>query len=147
MNIKVLFLSGVTCLGLAAPAFSMTDAECEQAFASADSNKDGVITQAEAARYFPAGQTDKTSMAKSDFMTQCRAGTFAEKSTDAAAAALLEGSNSFTESQAKNRIVAQGMTDVSALKKDDKGVWRGTAMSQGKSVNVGVDYKGNVVAN
>jgi hypothetical protein len=56
------------------------------------------------------------------------------------------GANSFTERQAKSRIESKGYTNLSGLKKDDKGVWRGTAMSGGKSVNVSLDFEGNVVA-
>jgi len=56
------------------------------------------------------------------------------------------GANSFTESQAKARIEARGFSNVSALKKDDKSIWRGTAMKDGKSVSVALDYQGNVVA-
>jgi hypothetical protein len=62
------------------------------------------------------------------------------------ATAPVEGANSFTESQAQERIVEAGFTDVSALKLDDKGVWRGTAMKGGKSTPVGLDYQGNIVA-
>ena len=40
----------------------------------------------------------------------------------------------------------KGYTNVSGLKKDDKGVWRGTAMREGKSVDVSLDFEGNVVA-
>lgn len=57
----------------------------------------------------------------------------------------VEGANSFTEAQAKDRIADAGYADVSALKLDDKGVWRGTATKDGKSVSVGLDYQGNVV--
>ena len=56
------------------------------------------------------------------------------------------GANSFTEGQAKSRIESKGYTNVSSLKKDDKGVWRGTAMRDGKSVDVSLDFEGNVVA-
>ena len=59
---------------------------------------------------------------------------------------LVEGKNSFTEAQAQGRIQDAGYTDVSALKLDDKGIWRGTAMKTGKSTTVGIDYQGNVVA-
>ncbi|UVC09838.1 PepSY domain-containing protein [Rhizobium sp. TH2] len=62
------------------------------------------------------------------------------------ATAPVEGANSFTESQAQERIVEAGFTDVSALKLDDKGVWRGTAMKGGKSMPVGLDYQGNIVS-
>jgi len=57
----------------------------------------------------------------------------------------VEGANSFTESQAKERIAEAGYVDVSALKLDDKGVWRGTATKDGQSISIGLDYQGNVV--
>jgi len=58
----------------------------------------------------------------------------------------LPGANSFTESQARERIEAKGFTAVSDLKKDDQSIWRGTATKDGQTVNVALDYKGNVVA-
>jgi hypothetical protein len=58
----------------------------------------------------------------------------------------VKGSNSFTASEAKSRIESQGFTGVSPLKKDQTGVWRGTAMKDGKSMQVSVDYQGNVNA-
>ena len=63
-----------------------------------------------------------------------------------AMSALEKGANSFTEGQAKSRIGSAGFTNVSDLKKDDQGVWRGTAMRNGKSQQVGFDYKGNIGA-
>jgi hypothetical protein len=56
------------------------------------------------------------------------------------------GANSFTEGQARSRMESKGYTNLSGLKKDDKGVWRGTAMRGGKSVDVSLDFEGNVVA-
>ena len=56
------------------------------------------------------------------------------------------GANSFTEGQAKSRIEDRGFRNVSDLKKDDSGVWRGKAEQNGKAVNVSVDFQGNVVA-
>ena len=64
-----------------------------------------------------------------------------EKTKDPAA-----GANSFTEAQARERIMKGGYSHVSALKKDDKGLWQGTAMKNGKSVRVAIDYKGDVSA-
>jgi hypothetical protein len=58
----------------------------------------------------------------------------------------LAGANSFTESQAKDRIEKAGFTAVSGLKKDDNGIWRGTASRGGTQTNVALDYRGNVVA-
>jgi hypothetical protein len=57
------------------------------------------------------------------------------------------GANSFTEAQARSRIEANGFTNVTGLTKDDKSVWRGKAMKEGKSVSVALDYQGNIVAN
>ncbi|TPG52940.1 hypothetical protein [Sphingomonas glacialis] len=54
------------------------------------------------------------------------------------------GANSFTQAQAREHIAKSGFTNVSALTKDDHGVWRGTAKKGGRSVHVGLDFKGNV---
>ena len=54
------------------------------------------------------------------------------------------GSNSFTQAEAKSQIEAKGYTHVARLRKDDNGVWRGTAMKDGQSGPVSVDYQGNV---
>ena len=54
------------------------------------------------------------------------------------------GANSFTEGQAKSRIESNGYANVSDLRKDDQGVWRGKAMKDGKSINVSLDFQGNV---
>ena len=58
----------------------------------------------------------------------------------------VSGANSFTEGQAKSRIEQGGYSDVSGLKKDDNGVWRGKARKDGKSVDVSLDFQGNVIA-
>jgi len=63
------------------------------------------------------------------------------------------GANSFTEAQAKSQIESKGYSNVSALKKDDNGIWRGMAIKDGEAgkrgqlVNIGLDYQGNVVSN
>ena len=56
------------------------------------------------------------------------------------------GANSFTEAQAKSRIEKAGYSNVSGLSKDKDGIWKGKASKAGTSVDVGVDYQGNVVA-
>jgi periplasmic protein CpxP/Spy len=60
--------------------------------------------------------------------------------------AVQPGANSFTEGQARSRIEAQGFQNVSELRKDDQGIWRGKAMRDGGSVNVMLDFRGNVSA-
>lgn len=61
-------------------------------------------------------------------------------------AAPVPGSNSFTESQARERLEKHGYTDVTGLKLDDQSIWRGKAMKNGASVNVALDYQGNIVS-
>lgn len=56
------------------------------------------------------------------------------------------GANSFTEAQAKSRIEEAGFSNVSALTKDDQGIWRGQASKDGKNTGVALDFQGNVVA-
>lgn len=55
------------------------------------------------------------------------------------------GANSFTETQARDRISAAGFVDVKQLRKDDQGVWRGMARKGETQVNVALDFRGNVV--
>lgn len=54
------------------------------------------------------------------------------------------GRNSFTEGQAKSRIEDAGYSNVSGLRKDDAGVWRGKADKAGTKTDVSVDFQGNV---
>ena len=56
------------------------------------------------------------------------------------------GANSFTEGQARARLDRDGYASITGLAKDKDGVWRGKAMHGGNPVDVGVDYKGNIVA-
>jgi len=56
------------------------------------------------------------------------------------------GANSFTEGQAKSRLESNGYTNVSNLTKDDQGVWRGKAQKDGKTMDVSLDFQGNVIA-
>jgi putative membrane protein len=56
------------------------------------------------------------------------------------------GANSFTEDQARSQIAEAGYTDVSALAKDDNGIWRGKASKDGTVHDVQVDFQGNVTS-
>ena len=56
------------------------------------------------------------------------------------------GANSFTEGQAKSRIESNGFSNVTELRKDDQGVWRGKAMKDGRTVAVSLDFQGNVTS-
>jgi hypothetical protein len=60
------------------------------------------------------------------------------------AAAPVKGRNSFTMNEARRRIEKGGFTQVTGLKKDGDGIWRGKGMKNGASVDVYCDYQGNV---
>ncbi|WP_127088275.1 PepSY domain-containing protein [Aquabacter cavernae] len=61
-------------------------------------------------------------------------------------AAPVQGANSFTEAQAKERIEKAGFSSVSGLKKDANGIWQGTATKSGMPTTVMLDFQGNVVS-
>lgn len=116
----------------------------------ADSNNDGALRGAEADRYAAWMRVGNKSVAgdgtinEAIFLENCKADVFTTATVDEGAP--LKGANSFTEGQAKDRVLAAGFSSVSALSKDENGIWRGTATKDGKNVNIAVDYKGNVVA-
>jgi hypothetical protein len=147
---KKLFLIAAGCLFLSAPAFAMTDEECTAMWKQADTNADGTLSGAEADRYAASMRVANKNVPgdgtinEATFLENCKADVFTTAAVDEGAP--LEGANSFTENQAKDRVIAAGFSKVSALTKDEKGIWRGTAAKDGKTVNVAVDYKGNVVS-
>jgi hypothetical protein len=131
------------------PVLAMSERDCAAAWAVADTNKDGFLTIEEGPRYFAAiGAGDRSiangKLSQTDFMAHCQAGLFDARQSDAAAPH--KGANSFTEEQAKDRVLAHGYRNVSTLHQDADGIWRGTAKLNGIEVNVAVDYKGNVVS-
>ena len=136
-----------TCVAL--PAFAATDAECQAMWTKADVNKDGSLSAEESMRYSAAMRVrDKQvgadgKLDQASFMESCKADVYTMKKADEGAP--LKGANSFTEGQAKDRVLSHGMTGVGELKKDNDGIWRGSAQQDGKPVQVAVDFKGNVV--
>jgi len=64
--------------------------------------------------------------------------------TGANAAEPARGANSFSEGEARRRLEGNGFASVGGLAKDDGGVWRGTATKDGRTVQVWLDYKGNI---
>jgi len=147
-------VAAVSLLGLMSlplPAIAASDADCEKSFETADTNRDGVLSAAEGRRYFAAMRVANKPITgdrldKAAFLENCKADVFAATQAQPAAGAPLEGANSFTEGQAKDRAEAAGFTDVSDLQKDDKGIWRGTAKRGASQVKIAIDFKGNVVA-
>jgi hypothetical protein len=69
-----------------------------------------------------------------------------KSANDMTSGALAKGHNSFTKGQAKSRIEKAGYSDVSDLDLDSDGLWQATAMRDGQSIHVALDYKGTVSA-
>ena len=116
-------------LGMAALAIACTASlAAAQTTAPAEAPADGAktapsMTPAEGAKPAPSATTETESTQKPP----------------------LPGANSFTEGQARERITKAGFEDVQQLKKDDQGVWRGSAKKSGQQVGVALDYRGNIV--
>jgi len=169
---KKIVLAAFAAATMAAPAFAMSDAACKAEWDKADANRDGVLVGDEARPYLSnmtAAPADGR-ITPALFMSSCQADTFktagatgttvvpspapsatlpSATTTQTATVdpgAPLPGANSFTEEQAKDRVTKAGFGNVSAMTKDDQGIWRGTAAKAGATVNVAVDYRGNVVS-
>lgn len=146
---KSFIAAALAAAALASPAHAATDAECQAMWTKADANKDGVLSNAEASRYGAFMRIADRKMStegritQAEFMDACKADAYTPRKADAGAP--LKGANSFTEGQAKDRALAQGLDEVASLKKDDDGIWRGAGTMGGKTVQIAVDYKGNVV--
>jgi hypothetical protein len=138
------------CFALPGAALATSEADCTAQWKSADGNGDGVLQGPEADRYLAyyrvRAQTTPVdgTISQKDFMQACEHDVFLAKAPEAGAP--LKGANSFTESQAKDRALAAGFTSVSSLVKDGDGIWRASAMKDGKATKVAIDFKGNVVA-
>lgn len=146
--ITLLLASGPLIIGVATSSSAMTPVECETRYSAVDTAKQGYVTEKEAPAYFAIYRVANTvisdgKLSKDTFLKDCSSGIYDVAANEKDAP--LAGANSFTEGQAKDRILAHGGADVSQLKKDEKGVWRGTAKFNNTQQNVAVDYKGNVV--
>lgn len=131
-----------------APAQPENEMNCSDQFSFLDKDGNAILTEDEAPAVYARSRIDNRSISeagytKEEFLAACDEKAFDRPVLDEGAP--LEGSNSFTEGQAQDRAVAWGVGAVSALTKDDKGIWRGTGTQDGKTVNVAIDYKGNVV--
>lgn len=147
---KISAVVALATMALAAPAWAATDAECQTMWTSADKNSDGVLSDNESLRYSSLMRIGNRTIAtegritQAEFLDACKADIYAPRKADAGAP--LKGANSFTEGQAKDRAIAHGGVDnVTGLKKDDDGIWRGMGSQAGKNVQIAVDFKGNVV--
>ena len=138
------------CVAVPGLASAASEADCAAQWTNADANKDGVLAGAEADRYLAylriraqVTPPEDGRIMQDRFMQACQGDAFMPRDLDPGAP--LKGANSFTEGQARDRAIAAGLADVSALAKDGDGIWRGTAKKGATSVKVAVDFKGNVV--
>ena len=154
------FMLGAALVVATTPfAFAATEADCTTLWDRPTVHSGGQLTptyqhaMAASGRSIPADGT----IDSATFMDACKAGVFETVKMDgalstatadptAAPMAPVPGANSFTQSQAKDRIEKAGFTGLSELTKDADGIWRGTAVHAGKPVSVALDFKGNVVA-
>ena len=123
---KFVAMSVVVAMGLAAPV--MAQKAAPQAPSSAKSTTPGNMGAGENGN--PAVKSPRPN---SD-----------QKQAAAGNAALESGANSFTEAQARSRIEGAGFGQITDLAKDQQGIWRGKAQKDGRTVSVGLDYKGNI---
>ncbi len=70
----------------------------------------------------------------------------AERAHGAVGAQLKPGANSFTEAQVRARLAEMGFSDVADLRLDEQGIWRGRAEHAGRSLTVGMDFRGEIAA-
>ena len=146
---KMMLVAAAAVACAALPAYAATEAECQAMWTKADVNKDGTLSADESMRYTAAMRVKEKQVGtdgkldQAAFMESCKADVYTMQKTDAGAP--LKGANSFTEGQAKDRALSRGLTSVADLKKDGDGIWRGSAMQDGKTVQIAVDFKGNVV--
>ena len=132
----------------AAPATATAPDNCNAQFSALDTDASGTLTETEAPQIYARSRVDdmtiaETGFTQDEFLAACAGNTYSR--TEPEAGAPFDGANSFTEGQAQDRAIAWGVMGVSALIKDDQGIWRGTGTVDGASVAVAVDYKGNVV--
>jgi hypothetical protein len=70
----------------------------------------------------------------------------AERAHGAVGARLKPGANSFTAAQVRARFSEMGFPDVADLHLDEQGIWRGRAEHAGRTLSVGMDFRGEVAA-
>jgi hypothetical protein len=116
---RIAVVAALAAMSLAVPSLAATDAECQDLWKRADANGDGLLSDNESPRYVALMRVGNRTMATEGRITQ----------------------SEFME----DRAIGHGVESVTDLKKDDDGIWRGTGTQNGKTVQIAVDYKGNVV--
>lgn len=151
---KIIMISAA--LVFTGPALAQTQtqsSDCFNAWKSADADRNGVIDKGEA-----GGQAQGTT--RDQYLASCvkgeklfepkgqpsQAGIKDDFYKDLGKGDLTRGKNPFTEADARKRFETLGFGEVVDLELDDKGIWRGVAVSEGARTPVGLDAQGDVVA-
>lgn len=134
----ILFIAAAFAVALAAPlAHAETMRTTGINTTAAHNNGDGIAMKA-------SENNDSSAMGSRTGVNATSTGVATSNEKDMNNMAPSAGANSFTEAQATSRISKAGFTNVSTLTKGQDGIWRGTAMKNGTTRNVMLDYKGNV---
>lgn len=152
--IRNIAMSAAFALSLAPALAQQTESsECFIQWKSTDADRNGVIDKGEA-----GGKAQGTT--RDQFLASCvkgeklfepqgqpsQAGIKDDFYKDLGKGDLTRGKNPFTEADARKRFETLGFGEVVDLTLDDKGIWRGTAVSKGERTPVGLDAQGDVVA-
>lgn len=136
-----------------AAAQQTPSSDCFMQWKDADADRNGVIDKGEA-----GGRSQ--GLTRDQFLAECvkgaklqeppgqpsQAGIKDDFYKDLGKGDLTKGTNPFTEADARKRLETLGFGEIVDLKLDDKGIWRGTAVSKGERTPVGLDAQGDVVA-
>ena len=143
----VIFVAG----GLALPATlqAASESDCQAEWRAADRNGDGFLEGVEAGRYLAYLRLGRDPLpedgrlTRASFLAACRADRLGVGSAEASAPALAAAG--LTAEQARDRAQAAGYSSVSSLVRDGDGVWRASAMKDGKATRIVVGHDGRVV--
>ena len=146
--LATLFAGAFATTSLAQDSTTPAVVDCEAQFTALDTDANGYLSETEAPREFARtrvneGTPDAEGIGKDAMLAQCGDAQWAQYQPDEGAP--LEGANSFTEEQARDRAMSWNVTEVSPLVLDDKGIWRGVGKMDAAEVDVAVDFKGNVI--
>lgn len=146
--------------------------DCVSLWKAADADSNGVLTRSEDSRgYFDAfkvsrlGPVEREVITRDEFVHYCEGRSATRKTTkdqqesakgpaglgregpgDLGKGDMTPGLIPFPKSEARSRLQAVGYRGLGELTLDEKGIWRTTAMFQGRQVDVAVDVQGEILA-
>jgi hypothetical protein len=150
---KLIFASVAAICLISSPTFAETEEDCRSRWRTADVDGNGALEAKVDAPEYVKMLNSSTPVSRDEFLKRCQSGAFAalaQPSSTAETKDLGKGDitpgPALTKEDASKKLKASGYGNVDDLKLDDKGVWRGTGVANGKSVSVAVDPQGDVLA-